>query len=246
MIWDRATLKFYAKEQLKQYYWTAFVVCLVGGILGANTMGGGFSFRYQHQDSTSSSYSGGGSSFFDENAWILYAIIFVALMIVVVAAAFGIFVSNPVRVGMCSFFQTAPWGNRDFMLLFSSFRRGRFLPIVKTMFLKNLSVFLWSLLFVIPGIIKSYQYYMVPYLISECPYLTPQEAMSISKEMTQGHKFDIWVLEVSFIGWYLLGVLALLVGVLFVTPYVEATFAQLYFALRQGVNLPPPPGHQGQ
>lgn len=242
-MWDRAGLKFMAKEQLRQYYWMAFAVCLVGGILGGSGVGGGggggggsASFS-----SGSSSELASGSSYRNLEPAVVTIILIVILVFVVLAIAYAIFVANPISVGISTWFIAAPRGYRDFGLLFSSFQRGRYLSIVKTMFMVNLSVFLWWLLFIIPGIIKSYQYRMVPYIISDHPYLTPDEAKEISKAMTDGQKLDMWVLDLSFIGWYLLGTLALIVGVLFVTPYVESTWAQLYYVQRQRVVIPPPP-----
>ena len=104
--------------------------------------------------------------------------------------------------------------------------------VVKTMFMKNLFVFLWSLLLIIPGIVKAYQYRFVPYIISEDPSLTPNQAMTLSRYMTDGEKGAMFVLDLSLIGWYLLGALACGIGVLFVNPYAEAAWAQLYLTLR--------------
>ena len=85
----------------------------------------------------------------------------------------------------------------------------------------------------IPGIIKHYEYYMVPYLVAEYPDMDSREVFRLSKEMMDGNKLDTWVLELSFIGWYLLGLLICCVGMIFVEPYVEATMAELYLKLRE-------------
>jgi uncharacterized membrane protein len=106
---------------------------------------------------------------------------------------------------------------------------------MKTMFIKNLLVFLWTLLFIVPGIIKSYAYRMVPYLLAENPDLDYLEAIRLSEKMTLGHKFDIFILDLSFIGWYLLGLLACGVGIIFVRPYQDATNAELYLVLKNNV-----------
>lgn len=93
--------------------------------------------------------------------------------------------------------------------------------------------FLWYLLLIIPGIVKSYAYRMVPYILADNPNIGYERAVELSMKMTDGHKFNIWVLDLSFIGWYLLGILALFIGILFVMPYVNATNAELYLVLRQ-------------
>ena len=110
--------------------------------------------------------------------------------------------------------------------------RPAYRNVVKVMFMKNLFIFLWSLLFVIPGIYKAYQYRMVDYLMAENPYMTYQRALELSRQMTDGEKFNIFILELSFFGWLFLGALACGIGVFFVNPYIEATFAELYAALR--------------
>ena len=107
--------------------------------------------------------------------------------------------------------------------------------MVKTMFLVRLYTVLWTLLFVIPGIIKSYEYCMIPYLLAEDPTLNSREAFKLSQEMTSGDKGAISVLELSFLGWSMLAVLLCGIGVFFLNPYIEATFTELFLALKAKV-----------
>jgi len=74
---------------------------------------------------------------------------------------------------------------------------------------------------------------MVPYILADNPNIGYKRALELSNKMTAGQKFDMFVLDLSFIGWYLLGILVLFVGVLFVMPYENATKGELYLALRQ-------------
>jgi len=74
---------------------------------------------------------------------------------------------------------------------------------------------------------------MVPYILADNPNIGVMKAITLSNEMTNGHKFDMFVLDLSFIGWYFLGALALGIGVLFVMPYENATNAELYLVLRK-------------
>lgn len=101
------------------------------------------------------------------------------------------------------------------------------------MLVSKVYIFLWSLLLIIPGIIKAYAYRMVPYILADNPNIGVNEAITLSNEMTRGHKFDMFVLDLSFIGWYILGSIALGIGVLFVMPYENATNAELYLVLRK-------------
>ena len=110
--------------------------------------------------------------------------------------------------------------------------KSYYMNVVKTQFLRMLYEFLWSLLLVIPGIIKSYQYRMVPYILAENPSISAKRAFAMSKKMTDGEKWKMFVLDLSFIGWKLLGVLACGIGVYFVEPYLQATYAELYEAMR--------------
>lgn len=86
-------------------------------------------------------------------------------------------------------------------------------------FFQGMMVFLWSLLFVIPGIIASYRYSMTPYILAENMELSVMEAITESKKMMRGNKFRLFCLELSFIGWDILAVLTLNIGDLWVHPY---------------------------
>lgn len=226
-MWDRVTLKSNAKMELRVSYWLSFAVCLVAGLLGAARSGLSFSFSFGRHDSNLKNYVAQATG----NPAILWTIVGVALLVVAFAVCFTVFVTGPVAVGSAGFFIRAPREDREFGNLFLAFSNGHYLRTVKTMFFVGLKTFLWSLLFVIPGIVAAYRYCMIPYLISEDPSLTTKDAFRLSNEMTYGEKADIFVLDLSFIGWNLLGALACGVGVLFVNPYYEATRAQLYYAL---------------
>ena len=103
----------------------------------------------------------------------------------------------------------------------------------------GLFIFLWSLLFVIPGIVKAYSYRMIPYLMAEDSNLSFFEAKDLSRRMMDGHKWNTFILDLSFIPWHILSFLtAGIVGVLYVVPYVEYTDVELYRVLRQTIPGP--------
>ena len=116
------------------------------------------------------------------------------------------------------------------MTLFSAFKQG-YMNIAKILVIRDIKIFLWSLLFVIPGVIKSYQYRMLPYILAENPDITTQDAFDRSKQLTDGQKLDIFVLDLSFIGWYFLGSILFGIGLYFVYPYFKSTNALLYLYL---------------
>jgi len=135
-------------------------------------------------------------------------------------------------VGKAKFFLDGFNGDVNINKLFSGFNTKDFIPIIKTQLLSVLYVFLWALLFIIPGIIKAYQYRYVYYILSEDSSLTSKEVLRKSKEMTMGHKWNIFVLDLSFILWDLLGLITFGISAYFVAPYVEATKARLYNTLK--------------
>lgn len=97
----------------------------------------------------------------------------------------------------------------------------------------QLFIFLWSLLFVIPGIIKTFAYSMTPYILADCPKVRPTEALKLSMRMTQGHKGKIFVLQLSFIGWLLLsGLTGGILNLLYVGSYMGTSMAGMYDTLR--------------
>ena len=160
-------------------------------------------------------------------------LIVVVLVAVLFALFYSIFVGNVMTVGghgwLLRYWRGETPGVGE---VFASFRIYK--PTVVTMLVKNLYVFLWSLLFIIPGIVKSYAYSMVPYIIYENPNLTADQAITISRKMTDGYKGDLFVFYLSYIGWHILSSLtAGIVGVLYVNPYMGVAHAGIYEDLKQ-------------
>lgn len=92
--------------------------------------------------------------------------------------------------------------------------------------------FLWTLLLIIPGIIKSYSYSMAFYILADNPELTAREALAKSKTMMEGHKFDLFVLNLSFLGWALLTGITFGLAGIYVIPYMNATTANFYNSIK--------------
>lgn len=106
--------------------------------------------------------------------------------------------------------------------------------VVKVMFYRDLYILLWTLLFIIPGIVKMYQYLMVPYILSECPDMEYHEALAKSRDMMDGNKGKAFVLGLSFLLWDFLGMLTCgIVEIFYVNPYRNLTFAALYEELKK-------------
>lgn len=98
----------------------------------------------------------------------------------------------------------------------------------------DLKVFLWSLLFIIPGIIKSLSYAMTPYLLRDYPNIPAMDASVISERMMRGHRADVFIAQLSFLGWQLLGAMTFgILTVLFVEPYQQISMAGIFEEIKQ-------------
>ena len=109
---------------------------------------------------------------------------------------------------------------------------NNYLHQMATMALRSIYTFLWTLLLIVPGIIKALQYSMAPYIAIEHPELSAGETLTLSRQMTKDHLFDIFWLGLSFIGWLLLGILTLFIGYLWLQPYMYTAFAAFYGDLK--------------
>lgn len=221
MMWNRAELKMRGNMAFKKNYVSAVVVALLMGIFG--TVSGESSARRVSENSDI--YSG---NLFNVGmiTGLLAGIATVVILIVLVAK---VFVGNLLKMGGYRFFilnQTAQPGIRT---LLDGFRSGHYVNIVLTMFLRDLFTALWSLLLVVPGIVKHYEYLMVPYIIAENPAMDYKEAFQISKQMMDGEKMEAFIMDLSFLGWHLLSAVTCgLLAIFYVNPYVQASFAEMY------------------
>jgi len=229
-MWTRRDIKSRAWENLRVSYWKAFLISLVIAIVGGNG-GGGFNFNWNTGGPGSSSTFGPGGDMFSA---ALIAFIIAALCVgLLIFCAFRIFIGYPLEVGGRRYFIEAEQYRFDMNHLGFVFNKTRYMDVVKSMFWRAFLNFLWYLLLIIPGIIMAYAYRMVPYILADNPNIGYKRAVELSTQMTSGHKWGIFVLDLSFIGWCILGVLALFIGILFVFPYINATNGELYLILRQ-------------
>ncbi len=97
-------------------------------------------------------------------------------------------------------------------------------------------ILLWTLLLIIPGVIKSYSYSMAGFIMSENPEISAKGAMEMSMKMMNGNKFRLFCLRLSFIGWFILGILTLGIGLLWIIPYMNAATAAFYDDVSRNVD----------
>lgn len=169
--------------------------------------------------------------------WSLVMAAFVGIVGIVIIAflvnvLISIFVWNPLSVGCIKYFIDCRYGNaelKDILFVF----RNNYVNVCVNIFLKQLFTFLWCLLLIVPGIVKAYEYMMVPYLLAENPDMSREEVFAMSKRMMDGNKWNAFVLDLSFVGWLILGALTLnIVNVLYTNPYRYLTSAELYHTLK--------------
>ena len=221
MMWNRAELKMRGNMAFKKNYVSAVVVALLMGIFG--TVSGESSARRVSENSDI--YSG---NLFNVGmiTGLLAVIATVVILIVLVAK---VFVGNLLKMGGYRFFILNQTAQPGIGTLLDGFRSGHYVNIVLTMFLRDLFTALWSLLLVVPGIVKHYEYLMVPYIIAENPAMDYKEAFQISKQMMDGEKMEAFIMDLSFLGWYLLSAVTCgLLAIFYVNPYVQASFAEMY------------------
>ena len=230
-MWNRQQVKEQAKIIMKRNYWKMFVVTLIASTLtGEKT-----TIIERVQDFTSNNLSYDSQPIFYSSNFelIFYSFISVASILGIL---YTIFIGNVIVVGKNGYFIKNHDENTELGEIFKGFK-GNYLNVVKIMFLMDLKTLLWLLLFIIPGFVKAYEYSMIPYLLAENPNLSAPQAFSLSKQMTTGQKMDLFVLDLSFLGWIILGLICCGIGILFVLPYPEATRAEVYLNLKESVEI---------
>lgn len=232
-MWTRQELKARGKAAFKRNYWKsvgagAVILVLTGATFGSGSRVSGGAEELNESISQAISQSGlTAASFFG----ILFSVLGTALLI---SIAIGLLLRNPILVGAKRFFLNNTQEPASLKELQFSLKSGNYLNVVAAKFLTNLFIFLWSLLLVVPGIIKSLEYMMVDYILADNPNISPMEALRESKQMMSGHKWNAFVLGLSFLGWEILNLFTVgLLDVFYVRPYMEATFAELYLELKQ-------------
>lgn len=234
-MWTRQLLKENAKVAFKRNYWlcvavSAITMFLMGGGIGINA---GNTNAQQETESILKGEKSIQHLIEQIPPGIFLALGAAVLFGVVLGICILILVSNVAQVGCNRYFIENREHKTNIGQVFYGFQGGRYTSIVWIMFLKGLYIFLWSLLLCIPGIIKTYSYLMVPYIVAENSDLDKSRVFKISRQMMRGHKWEAFVLGLSFIGWNILGAMTGgIVNLLYVNPYVHATYAEFYSALK--------------
>lgn len=236
-MWNRVELKMRGKQAFQHNYWpcvgVAFLMSVISMVMNSGGASRSTASLRQTTYYSDSSDLWNGSAYTDSFSfgWPAFGAILgaVAIMLALLGTLLMILVGNVLEVGGKRFFVRNQTERVGVGAVLDGFRSGHYGNIVLTMFLRDLFIFLWALLLIVPGIIKSYEYRMIPYILSENPGMSYKEAFAISKRMMTGQKLETFIMDLSFIGWYLLGGITCgIVNIFYVMPYVEASFAEMY------------------
>lgn len=233
-MWTIAEMKAVGKGAFKKNYWPSVAAAFILGIL---TTGTSVAVNNKTNSAATVDITTSGApadSIPPEQAALIFAGVLSAVIVIfIVSFLLRIFLFNPLEVGCFRFFnKNVENPPAPLAIIGEGFNDyGR---VFITMLLRDLFIFLWTLLLIIPGFMKAYSYRLVPYIVKDNPELTPQEVLDLSTRMMAGNRWQAFLLDLSFIGWILLGVVTLNLGNIFWTnPYMQNTSAALYLKLKE-------------
>ena len=251
---DRAVIKAQAKELIRGRLWTLFLIVFVVTLLtgSANYITNINNFNNENPFKKFSSQApninnfGELEDYFDDlddymedNApnknSIIKSTIFSNLLRLAFIANLAL---SPLQILLCGVFLLLIRGNAlelydEFSYVFkNTFDKNYFNKLLLTV-LKMLFTFLWSLLLIFPGIIYGYKVYFAEYIQADYPELSWKDCLSVSKKMTDGHKGELFVFDLSFIPWFLLTAITLGIASVYVAPYYQTAKALYYENFKQ-------------
>lgn len=145
---------------------------------------------------------------------------------------YSVLVQSPFSIGGCKFYLDAHHSDPPYRTMLHGFS-SNYLNVVKVTFLRSLKITLWSFVFIIPGIIKAYETFMVPYIIAENPDMDSKAAFKLSKMMMNGEKMRMFTLDLSFIGWFIMTIVTSGLSHIFISgPYYQASLANAYIRIK--------------
>lgn len=246
-MFNRSQLKARAKSVLAVHYWPVFLIIFLAGVIESVS-----GFIMSPTTAITSNVAGFA---------LLIPTLLYLIMTTILSVAVSTFVLSPVTVGVKRFLlNTARQNSAQISDLIYGFKNG-YMTIATASLIKTLillacplictvifivtavaystiplfavSATLLLILSIIPMFIKYYDYYLTDYILADNPNMPWRDVLKASKAIMKGNRFKTFVLNLSFLGWILLGILACGIGVMFVDPYIQATDAQLYLTLAQ-------------
>ncbi len=239
MNWTRSELKGKAKEALHRNYWRIVLVSFLG-LIFCYSFFGGRSNNSRPVQNTSAKIAAteaeewgtprNSVNTVSKNSQIIGMTIFlfISAVILVFLYTLQVLLIFPFRVGVSRFMIKSIDDTAKVREIAYGFDHS-YKNVIKTMFHYDIRIFLWTLLFIIPGFYKQYQYRMVPYILAEQPDMNYREVLQKSADMMNGHKWKTFVLDLSFILWHIGGLMTCgILEIFYVVPWQDLTFAALY------------------
>lgn len=211
---DSSDLRYQARRALEGKWGIAVLAGFLAALLGGLATGGGISLDIDEE-------------IIQKAPKVILPILAMIVSVGGVLSLVQFILGGPVQLGYSKFLLKMHDGEEaDVKDLFSQFDRfgdGFLLSLLRGLFIA-----LWTLLLIVPGIVKTYSYSMAHFIMAENPGMTPTEAITASKQLMDGHKLELFLLDLSFIGWALLSALTLGIGSLWLVPYRNAAQAAFY------------------
>lgn len=251
---NRKELKQAGKNLFQKNYWYSVLVAFLMFFTGT---GGSpsFNFSFNTEISGSSEHSidvfeGSGETantffeefflfdknFLEELITRPFAIAFFVILIsaIVVGSVLGYFIFTSFRCGGIRYFLKSRKNHpAEIKEVFENLRDKTNFNIAKVTFFRDIHIFLWYLIFIIPGVIKAFEYWAIDYILAVRPDIDKDEARRLSKILMDGNKWDLFVLELSFLGWSLLSIFTMgLLNIFYLNPYMQATFVEFFSKIR--------------
>ena len=267
MIWTRTELKEQAKEALHRNYWRIVLVSFLSFVFCSGFFGGGNHNNHTlpkaavktaatesaetteepitEEEAESQAEEWGTprnpGNDVPKNAQIAAVTVFIliAAIVLVFLYTLQVLLIFPFRVGVNRFMIKSIDGTAKVRETAYGFDHS-YKNVIKTMFHYDIRIFLWTLLFIIPGFYKQYQYRMVPYILAEQPDMNYREVLQKSADIMNGHKWKTFVLDLSFILWHICGLMTCgILEIFYVIPWQDLTSAALYRKLNTQESLLP-------
>ncbi|NLH64297.1 MAG: DUF975 family protein [Erysipelotrichaceae bacterium] len=235
MTLDRNELKTQAKELIRKNYWTGvfagfiLLVCTMDSFLFSNNTG----VVYKSADGTAALPQWSELLSFVTSSSFFYG----ATAAVFLTFFFSVFVGNPMQYGARNWFYRHGEGKgKEQGILFSGFHRKQWLRISATILWRDLICILWSFLLIVPGIMKYYEYLFVPYILADHPMMSASDVMKYAGNLSKGHKMELFKIDLSFIGWFLLQIVTFdLAGIFYAGPYLYQTQSLAYLSIQKEI-----------
>ena len=232
-MWNISLLKQNGKINFKKNYW----YCVVASLVLAATVGGSAGSAGRSASSSQNANYNNLSNFDGVDLRILFVILGILGVAIIIGLVIKALILNPIQVGCQRFFIMNRVSEKADLGHLAYGFKSNWKNLAKTMFIKDIYLLLWSLLFIIPGIIKSYSYRLVPYILAENPNMDSNEAITLSRQMMNGNKMKAFLYDLSFIGWIILSIFTcLILHVFYVGPYKACSDAELYTAIKETYN----------